>query len=129
ELNPIEARALAERIRLAIEALRFDVMTSPTPICATMSLGVACFPADGDSTTSLTQAADVAVYQAKLKGRNRVVMASDVPHSIKLENPAQSDQVTTTFEAESTSQIYLVNQTPQPAPIIVPTAPAYSAVP
>ncbi len=129
ELESAEARALAERIRLAIEALRFDVATSPTPIRATMSLGVACFPADGDSTTSLTQAADVAVYQAKLNGRNRVVMAADVPHSIKLEDPAQVDQVATPFEAESASQTHPVNQAPQPAPTAVQTTSARLAVP
>ena len=129
ELEPAEAYALAERIRIAIEALRFDVATSPTPIRATMSLGVACFPADGDSTTSLTQAADVAVYQAKFNGRNRVVMAADVPHSIKLEDPAQADQAATTFEAEIASQIHPVNQAPPPAPAAVQTTPARLAVP
>jgi diguanylate cyclase (GGDEF)-like protein len=126
ELKPAEAHALAERIRLAIEALRFDVSTSPTPICATMSLGVACFPADGESTTSLTQAADVAVYQAKLKGRNRVVMASDVPHSIKLQNSVQADQITT-VETDTASHIHLGNQNTQPAPTNIPTAPAVLA--
>ena len=129
ELDPAEAHALAERIRLAIEALRFDVATSPTPICATMSLGVACFPADGDSTTSLTQAADVAVYQAKLNGRNRVVMAADVPHSIKLENPTNADQAAATFEAESASQPYPVNPAPPSAPTVVQITPAHLAVP
>jgi diguanylate cyclase (GGDEF)-like protein/putative nucleotidyltransferase with HDIG domain len=101
ELNAAEAHALAERIRLAIEARRFDVTTSPTPICATMSLGVACFPADGDSTSSLIQAADVAVYHAKLNGRNRVVMAGDVPHSISLEAVAQADHGTASYAAAS----------------------------
>jgi diguanylate cyclase (GGDEF)-like protein/putative nucleotidyltransferase with HDIG domain len=129
ELQPAEAHALAERIRLAIEALRFDVATSPTPIRATMSLGVACFPADGDSTASLTQAADVAVYQAKLNGRNRVVMVADVPHSIKLEDPAQADQAVATFEAEAASQSHPVNQAPMPAPAIVQSIPAGPADP
>lgn len=128
ELEPADAHALAERIRLAIEALRFDVATSPIPISATMSLGVACFPADGDSPTSLTQAADVAVYQAKLNGRNRVVMAADVPHSIKLENPAQVDQAAATLEAESISQPHQVNQCPASASTMVQTTPAHLAV-
>lgn len=80
-----EAQALAERVRRAIEAAHFEVATSPTPIRATMSLGIACFPADATTPTALSHAADVAVYQAKLKGRNCVVCASDIPHSIKLE--------------------------------------------
>jgi diguanylate cyclase (GGDEF)-like protein/putative nucleotidyltransferase with HDIG domain len=103
ELGPDEARSLAERVRQAIEATRFEVATSPTPIRATMSLGVACFPADGDSPTSLTQAADVAVYQAKLNGRNRVVMAGDVPHSIKLEDAAHGDRIETVDTAAAGS--------------------------
>jgi diguanylate cyclase (GGDEF)-like protein/putative nucleotidyltransferase with HDIG domain len=119
DLSPKDANMLAERIRLAIEALRFDVATSPTPIGATMSLGVACFPADGDNTTSLTQAADVAVYQAKINGRNQVVMASDVPHSIKLQDPTQAAQPAPAFEAESTEQYKLVSPSPLPAPAIV----------
>ena len=41
----------------------------------TLSLGVAVFPEDGDSAESLMRAADVALYQAKRAGRNRVVMS------------------------------------------------------
>ncbi|HVA40980.1 MAG TPA: PAS domain S-box protein [Candidatus Binataceae bacterium] len=41
----------------------------------TLSLGVALFPEDGDSAESLMRAADVALYQAKREGRNRVVMS------------------------------------------------------
>ena len=127
DLEPAEAYALAERIRIAIEALHFDVATSPTPIRATMSLGVACFPADGDCTTSLSQAADVAVYQAKFNGRNRVVMAADVPHSIKLEDPAHADQAATM--AESASQPHPVNQALSPAPAAAQTTAKRLAVP
>ena len=129
QLEPAEAHALAERIRLVIEALRFDVSTSPIPIRATMSLGVACFPADGDSITSLTQAADVAVYQAKLNGRNRVVMAADVSHSIKLENPAQVEQAAAMVEAEPTSVSQMVGQAPPLTRTAVQTVPARAAAP
>jgi diguanylate cyclase (GGDEF)-like protein/putative nucleotidyltransferase with HDIG domain len=110
ELGPAEAYALAERIRQTIEAMSFDVATSSIPIQATMSLGIACFPADGDNTTSLTQAADVAVYQAKLNGRNRVVMAADVPHSIKLDASAQMDQVSVPHESDVTYHIPILSQ-------------------
>ena len=86
ETSPAEARVLAERIRAAVEAHSFKITTSPTPIKCTMSLGVACFPEDAAETEPLVHCADVAVYQAKLKGRNCVVFASDVPHSVKLES-------------------------------------------
>ncbi|HBY94215.1 MAG: GGDEF domain-containing protein [Ardenticatenaceae bacterium] len=85
EVELAEACVIAERLRQAIEATRFQVSTCPTPIQATMSLGIACFPSDGTQSTGLIHEADVAVYQAKLKGRNCVVCASDVPRTIKLE--------------------------------------------
>ncbi len=40
------ARAFANRLRHAIEQAEFVIPTSPTPIHVTMSLGVACYPAD-----------------------------------------------------------------------------------
>ena len=48
-----------------------------------MSLGVACFPQDAKTPKDLIHEADLAVYQAKHQGRNRVVMATDVPQAIK----------------------------------------------
>jgi diguanylate cyclase (GGDEF)-like protein/putative nucleotidyltransferase with HDIG domain len=99
EAGPAEAQALAQRMRMAIEAASFEVSTSPTPIRATMSLGVACYPEDGNTTVSLIQAADMAVYHAKFNGRNQVVMASNVPHSIKLEKVTSDDPITTTYAA------------------------------
>lgn len=78
ETEPEHVQMVAERIRRAVEAARFAVPTSPTPIGATMSIGVACFPEDGATLTELTHAADVAVYQAKAQGRNRVICARDV---------------------------------------------------
>ncbi|MFN8594868.1 MAG: diguanylate cyclase [Anaerolineae bacterium] len=81
-----EGRSFANRIREAIEATAFVIPTSAQPIHVTMSLGVAAYPADAETVTALTYLADVAVYQAKLHGRNQVVCAADVPRSIKLEN-------------------------------------------
>jgi diguanylate cyclase (GGDEF)-like protein len=79
EADLLEAQMVAERLRQAVAATRFEVATSAQPLQVTMSLGVACFPADATTPTDLTHAADVAVYQAKASGRNRVVCAADVP--------------------------------------------------
>lgn len=65
------AELLAERIRQNIEAL---VFTSPKGLCLTLSVGVATLSKD-DSTKSLFERADNALYQAKESGRNRAVIA------------------------------------------------------
>lgn len=74
------ATDIAERIRHAIENTPFQVIGNDTPIHATMSLGLACFPQDGTSGNALIHEADVALYQAKIQGRNRVVSTKEVPH-------------------------------------------------
>jgi diguanylate cyclase (GGDEF)-like protein len=72
-----EATATAERIRDAVSSERFAVETSSEPILATVSIGVASFPAHGATARELIYRADVAAYRAKAQGRNRVVVASD----------------------------------------------------
>jgi predicted signal transduction protein with EAL and GGDEF domain len=41
----------------------------------TVSIGVACFPQHATSREELLRAADEALYEAKLQGRDRVVTA------------------------------------------------------
>ncbi len=74
------AAKIAERIRHSIEITPFAIIGSSTPIHATMSLGLACFPQDGTTGNALIHEADVALYQAKVQGRNRVVSTTEVPH-------------------------------------------------
>lgn len=80
-----EAYAMAERLRIAIANASFKVDTSPNPIQATMSIGVACFPENAISTLGLAHSADLAVYQAKLNGRNRTARASEINNMEVLE--------------------------------------------
>jgi diguanylate cyclase (GGDEF)-like protein len=61
---------VAERLRQKIEALRVGVGT----LSMTCSFGVSEWRA-GDSIDRLLQRADVALYEAKMAGRNRVVAA------------------------------------------------------
>jgi diguanylate cyclase (GGDEF)-like protein len=77
-----DARTFANRLRQAIESTEFVIPTSPQPIHVTMSLGVASFPTDAVTQDDLIHLADVAVYRAKLQGRNCVVCTSDIPRSI-----------------------------------------------
>jgi diguanylate cyclase (GGDEF)-like protein len=70
-----EAMVVAERIRSEIEAEKFSGEQSMPQGRLTASFGVASFPEDGRTYTALIHASDIALYQAKANGRNRVVAA------------------------------------------------------
>jgi two-component system cell cycle response regulator len=97
--GPAEARSYAERLRQDVEAADFEVTTSPTPLRATMSLGVACFPLDATTPASLIHEADVAVYQAKLRGRNCVVSAPEVADSVEPDSVPLEDRLHAPYAA------------------------------
>lgn len=68
--TPIQGAAtLAERLRARVEAADFAGQQ------ITLSIGVASLPANGDSPEAVVAAADAALYEAKRKGRNRVMQA------------------------------------------------------
>jgi diguanylate cyclase (GGDEF)-like protein len=75
--TPAQAYEIAERIRRAVEAARFEEETVEEPLSATMSIGVSGYPRDAIDAKGLVHAADIAVYQAKSSGRNRVVDVAD----------------------------------------------------
>ncbi|HEV8686110.1 MAG TPA: diguanylate cyclase [Gaiellaceae bacterium] len=79
ESPPEQALEIAERIRRAVAESEFEVETSSEPIRATVSIGVAAFPKDATDANELIHQADLAVYRAKLQGRNRVMGASTEP--------------------------------------------------
>lgn len=68
-----EARRLAERLRLSVEARQVKSPTTETLIEVTVSIGVA-MGRKGDSAQSLIGRADECLYQAKIDGRNCVVV-------------------------------------------------------
>ena len=76
ETSVEKALEIAERIRRAVAERSVDVSTSSEPIHVTVSIGVASFPSDGADQNALIHQADLAVYRAKLQGRNRVQAAS-----------------------------------------------------
>jgi diguanylate cyclase (GGDEF)-like protein len=76
ETDLATAVALAEKIRSATEAAAFDF--GGTPLRATVSIGAAQLPSDGN-LESLLDDADRALYRAKNGGRNRVCSAAGAP--------------------------------------------------
>jgi diguanylate cyclase (GGDEF)-like protein len=64
----------AEAIRLAVEAMQVPHLGKVLPQ-VTVSIGVAGYPAHGNSPEALMQAADEALYRAKRGGRNRIDVA------------------------------------------------------
>jgi diguanylate cyclase (GGDEF)-like protein len=69
ETDGAAALQIAERVRERVDEARFGEYGE---VRATVSIGVATFPADAPTETSLVASADAALYRAKLDGRNRV---------------------------------------------------------
>lgn len=72
ETTPMQALTHIEAIRRAIETAEFFVSTSPNPIKVTMSFGISGRVRSGQTVEELIHQADLAAYQAKQAGRNRV---------------------------------------------------------
>ncbi len=69
-----ESLFVAERMRRAIETESFPGESHLPLGRLTISLGIASFPADGVTANELIHASDLALYQAKAMGRNRLVL-------------------------------------------------------
>lgn len=65
-----EAQALAESLRKGIQG--GVIFLRRTPVKITVSIGVASYPADGNSWLDLVKQSDIAMYKAKQEGRNKV---------------------------------------------------------
>lgn len=63
-----ECAQLAERL---LDSLRTPLRIADTAVYAKTSIGIACFPEDGQSIDTLMKNADMALYAAKAAGKNR----------------------------------------------------------
>jgi diguanylate cyclase (GGDEF)-like protein len=71
--TPREVVSLAEELRSMIASTPFK--WGEAHVYLTISLGTSMLPSDGASVHSLLSRADAALYEAKSRGRNRVVQA------------------------------------------------------
>jgi diguanylate cyclase (GGDEF)-like protein len=69
------AAAVADRIRMAVAAHKFSVRTGKTTE-ATVSVGISCFPADGETTEELLTAAARNMQQDKHSRKNLITLAT-----------------------------------------------------
>lgn len=81
------ALAVGEKLRRVVEAERFT-LTDRNPIPVTISVGVANYPDDVTELEDLIDHTDLALYDAKDQGRNRVVAYPVRPQPVASEGEA-----------------------------------------
>jgi diguanylate cyclase (GGDEF)-like protein len=67
-----DALAVADKIRIKVSENEIDVYAG-SKLRKTISIGLSMFPQDSNSLESVIKNADIALYQAKDKGRNKVI--------------------------------------------------------
>jgi diguanylate cyclase (GGDEF)-like protein len=82
ETNLQGAQLVAQRVRYSVEQAKFPIGVrtddGEQTERITISVGVAMFPEEARFKRDLLEASDVALYQAKAEGRNRVVLYADI---------------------------------------------------
>ena len=84
----------AANLQRKISTTDIAIPGAGAPLRITISGGVALFPAHGQSTTELFQAADDALYESKHQGRNRVLVATSVGLECGLAKATAAEQDT-----------------------------------
>ena len=77
QTSPQHALGVAEKLRRLVETWQFPGV----PRSVTISAGAATFPDHGTTRDELVKAADSGMYAAKQAGRNRAILAPDLPRS------------------------------------------------
>jgi len=86
ETNQQAGMEVAERLRLAIRTLNL-----PSGEQVTASFGVAECPTDAQTAAGIVKASDVALYEAKRQGRDRVIRAPGVRSNSMAAGDVQGD--------------------------------------
>ena len=83
DIDSSEAETLAERMRIAVGALAIKHEGTTAGGSVTISIGVAVIqPSTDRRSRGALQLADQALYEAKVRGRNRVEVLGDVAHRL-----------------------------------------------
>ncbi|MFI9381461.1 diguanylate cyclase [Kutzneria sp. NPDC052558] len=92
EASLTELQTIAERLRVRVASSPVAI-SEDTWIAVTVSVGAACFPLHGDSPNELVATADRALYVAKARGRDRVVVgeASATSTAVATDHTAMID--------------------------------------
>ncbi|HAU1182975.1 diguanylate cyclase [Legionella pneumophila serogroup 1] len=77
DIDAQAAKMKAENLRSAISNLQVKYGAQPVGQI-TASIGISVYPDDAKSLAELIEAADKALYQAKNKGRNKVILFSEI---------------------------------------------------
>lgn len=80
DISKENALERAESIRTGIEAMQLIHHDRILPK-VTVSIGISIFPDNGQDVKSLIENADIALYQAKKEGRNKVVLVTTGSHN------------------------------------------------
>lgn len=78
ETSAASAVRVAQRLRRSVENAKFFAGSSAAVEQLTISLGIAVYPHDARFKRDLIECADAALYDAKSRGRNQVMMYSDL---------------------------------------------------
>jgi diguanylate cyclase (GGDEF)-like protein len=74
DIQPQSLRSMGDQLRAGVQALRITHEDSPSGRVTASVGAVACRPRDDENVRDLLERADRALYEAKEKGRNRVVV-------------------------------------------------------
>lgn len=85
-----QAMLVANKIHTALNKYKVDV--GDAVLTATASIGVATYPEDGMNRTTLQNAVDVVMYQAKQRGKNSVSACETVAQSTAVVTPMRGKQ-------------------------------------
>jgi diguanylate cyclase (GGDEF)-like protein/putative nucleotidyltransferase with HDIG domain len=113
-----------EVIREKVEMTEFSVATSATPIKASISFGIAERDGTHQSANDLVHNADVALYHAKLSGRNRTSIYNEGSYDVLFNTGEENIPIRAMFSLEERTQLsnlpYKPNAMREKPPAVVP---------